>query len=368
MSPTLDAREIGDIGDTVLSFSEAKALATNNPLLIDKAEADAQLARLVRAERAHHRNQDTLRHTITRLEAQIAAQTKLGADIDAAIGRRRDTHGEAFTITVERQRYTKRAEAGQHLLNLLRREAANQLGCRQRTVHAGELGGFPLMVTISQALGQVTVTPTFDGAPGTGFALASSDLAESDPAGLVTRLENRLTRLEAAKAKTLADVDLARSEIQHATASLGQPFPQAGELDSARQRAREIDEQLEAAASPPASDLATEATADAQQPGEASTTEAGPAQRKAGPGPASEARPGTEAMAGIAVPASPPWPSSSERQSGPTPAGPGRRNTGWAPPSLRPRQPFPAYHRDGESQHRPRADTEPGPEEREAGQ
>ena len=101
MSPTLDAREIGDIGDTVLSFSEAKALATNNPLLIDKAEADAQLARLVRAERAHHRNQDTLRHAITRLEAHIAAQTKLAADIDAAIGRRRDTRGEAFTMTVE---------------------------------------------------------------------------------------------------------------------------------------------------------------------------------------------------------------------------------------------------------------------------
>src|SRR5260370_41893083 len=61
MSPALDAREIGDIGDTVLSFSEAKALATNNPLLIDKAEADTELARLVRAEQAHHPNQATLR-------------------------------------------------------------------------------------------------------------------------------------------------------------------------------------------------------------------------------------------------------------------------------------------------------------------
>ena len=46
MSPTLDAREIADVGDTVLSFSEAKALATGNPLLMDKAEADAALARL----------------------------------------------------------------------------------------------------------------------------------------------------------------------------------------------------------------------------------------------------------------------------------------------------------------------------------
>ena len=40
MRGKLDAREIGDIGDTALSFSEVKALATGNPLLMDKAEAD----------------------------------------------------------------------------------------------------------------------------------------------------------------------------------------------------------------------------------------------------------------------------------------------------------------------------------------
>jgi len=46
MHGRLDAREIGDIGDTALSFSEVKALATGNPLLMDKAEADAALGRL----------------------------------------------------------------------------------------------------------------------------------------------------------------------------------------------------------------------------------------------------------------------------------------------------------------------------------
>ena len=35
---------------------------------MDKAEADAELTRLERAERAHHRNQDALRHTITQAE------------------------------------------------------------------------------------------------------------------------------------------------------------------------------------------------------------------------------------------------------------------------------------------------------------
>ena len=225
MSPSLDSRELGDIGDTVLSFSEAKALATNNPLLMDKAEADADLARLIRAERAHHRNQDTLRRTITRLDQHIATQTQLASDIDAAIARRQETRGDAFTMTIGDRTYRKRADAGLHLLHILRREAENQLGSRQRIMRAGELGGFPLTVTVSRALGQVEVAPALDGAPGTELRLTSRSLTETDPVGLITRLENRLAQLETTKAKALAEIDHARSEIDHATASTRQTLP-----------------------------------------------------------------------------------------------------------------------------------------------
>jgi hypothetical protein len=115
-------------------------------------------------------------------------------------------------------------------------------------------------------------------------------------------------------------------------------------------------------------DPGAEAADQVRQPDDASSTAADPVQRQAGPGPASEASSGTEVTAATAATPSPPWPSASERQSGPSPARPSGRNAGWAPPSLRPRQPFPVYHRDGESQHRPLAAAEPEPEEREAGQ
>ena len=263
MSPALDTREIGDIGDTVLSFSEAKALATNNPLLMDKAEADANLARLVRAERAHHRNQDTLRRTITRLEQHIATQTQLASDIDAAIARRQDTRGDAFTMTVEGRVYRKRVDAGLHLLHLLRQEAANQLGSRQRTLRAGELGGFPLTVTISRALGQVERDPGprrrprhRDDPHGQGTSPTPTRSAWSPGWRTGSPSSKR------AKTKALAEIDHARSEIDHATASLGKPFPQAAELAAARERSRQIDEQLEAAAAPPQQDAeAADATA-----------------------------------------------------------------------------------------------------------
>jgi hypothetical protein len=250
MSPSLDTREIGDVGDTVLSYSEAKALATNNPLLMDKAQADADLARLIRAERAHARTQDTLRRTITRLRQHIDTQTRLADDIDTAITRRQDTRGDAFTMTIDGRVHRKRAEAGQHLLDRIRHEAASQMGYRQHTLCTGELGGFPLTLTIAQDRNGVTITPALDGAPASEFTLTQPDLADTDPAGLIARLENRLTRLETTKAKVHADIDHARTEIDHATASLGKPFPQTTELTAAHERTRQIDHQLEAAATP----------------------------------------------------------------------------------------------------------------------
>ena len=242
MHGRLDVREISDVA---LSFSEVKALATGNPLLMDKAEADAALARLTRAERTHLRNQDALRHAITRHEHNLTALARLAADIDTAIARRQDTRGEAFTMTVDGHSYTKRADAGQRLKELLHQEMTSIDGLRGVTTRAGHLGGFPLTATPERALGRTTVALALDGAPGTDVRIPAAELRDADPVGLIARLEGRLQRLEERKATAYADTEHARSEITHAREALGQPFPHTTQLAEARQRAREIDEQLQ---------------------------------------------------------------------------------------------------------------------------
>jgi diaminopimelate epimerase len=87
-------REVDDIGDQALSFAEVKALATGNPLIVEKAEVDTEVARLVRLERSHHDDQ----HRLSR-KAETAERRCEKAMVDAtavrlAIGRRRDTRGE----------------------------------------------------------------------------------------------------------------------------------------------------------------------------------------------------------------------------------------------------------------------------------
>ena len=245
MHGRLDTREIADIGDTALSFSEVKAIATGNPLLIDKAEADAALSRLQRAERAHLRNQDALRHAIGDFEAEINRLTVFADAVDTAIARRQDTRGENFTMTVEQVRHDKRADAGQHVKDILDREAAELVGQLRRAVSVGQLGGFPVSADVHRSLGTTNITLNLEGAPDTTIDLPISSLRSTDPVGLVTRLENRLTQLETRKASALADIEHARRQITHARSSIGQLFPHAEELAAAQERVREINEALD---------------------------------------------------------------------------------------------------------------------------
>jgi len=95
--------------------------------------------------------------------------------------------------------------------------------------------------------------PRVDARPGQlgGFAVTvTKDLAGTDPAGLVIRLENRLTGLEALKAKTLSEIERMRAEMARAREDGSKAFPQAGKFAAARERAYEIERQLEKAAKP----------------------------------------------------------------------------------------------------------------------
>jgi len=250
MRGRLDVREIEDIGDAALSYNEVKALATGNPLLMEKAEADAELTRLQRAERSYHRNQDALRYKITASEGRIQTQTALAEDIDAAIARRRDTRGDAFTMTVNGCRYDKRHDAGQRLRQLLERDMTALADSGQQRVEnlAGHLGGFDLSTTARRVLGVMEITLTLDCAAEAEIRLSAAELAAADPARLVIRLENRLTGQDALKVRTLDEIDRLRAELARAREDVGKPFPQSGQLAAACARAAEITKQLEEAA------------------------------------------------------------------------------------------------------------------------
>src|SRR5205814_6061154 len=110
-----------------------------------------------RGERAHLRNQEALRHAIGDLEAEIARLTVFAEAVDTAIARRQDTRGENFTMTVDQVRHDKRADAGQHVKDILEREAAGLAGQLRRAVSVGQLGGFVVTADVHRSLGATKI-------------------------------------------------------------------------------------------------------------------------------------------------------------------------------------------------------------------
>ncbi len=261
MRGRLDVREIEDIGDAALSYSEIKAIATGNPLLLEKAENDAAVAKLWRAERVHHRNQDALASTIAGCEKRVGALTTLSEQLATAIDRRIDTRGDTFAMVIDGTRFTKRHDAGQQFA----RHLTSQLAALARTDHPslvsqpGHLGGFDLTVTVHDALGKAEAIIGFDGVPGIDLRLTPDEISSADPAKLSVRMENRLASLESQRTRHLAEIDRLHGEAGHARAALGKPFPQAAQLAQARERQDDIEKQLQEAARPePDSQTSTE--------------------------------------------------------------------------------------------------------------
>jgi hypothetical protein len=115
----LPDRDVDDIGDQALSFAEVKALATGDPLVLEKATVDADVARLTRLERAHHDDQHRLRRTHDTATTRAERATGRATQLDAVLQRVVDTRGDRFVMTIDGHHHTKRVDAGEHLQRVM---------------------------------------------------------------------------------------------------------------------------------------------------------------------------------------------------------------------------------------------------------
>lgn len=241
MRGRLDVREIEDIGDSALSYSEVKALATGDPRVMEKAQADAELTRLERLARAHDRSQQRLTHTAQMNHARADRLTQEAEALAAALARRQPTRGDAFVLGVNGTALTHRAEAGERLRTLAERTLLGRHAPEGPATELATLGGLTITASCVRDQHGPEVSLAIAGVPGEEIRLDLDELRHADPAGLISRLERRLTALDQRQADTLDQAARCRTEANHASEQLGTPFPHAEALAAARARAREID-------------------------------------------------------------------------------------------------------------------------------
>jgi hypothetical protein len=232
MRGRLDVREIEDIGENALSFAEVKALASGDPLILEKAHADADATRFARLQRAWQRNQHTLRGAIVGATDHLQALAEQLDAVQLALSQRQDTRGERFQMTVDGREVAARTDAAA----LIARWAATApVG---RTMPVGTLGGLQIDGTIRTdptAGHQRHVQLALHGVASTPATLELAALNDSG-LSLIRQLEHRLHDLPALAGRIQDAQRHASAELASAREQLARPFKYEQQLTTARQQ------------------------------------------------------------------------------------------------------------------------------------
>ncbi|MEV6404120.1 UvrD-helicase domain-containing protein [Streptomyces bobili] len=275
----------GDLEKDYLEFGEVKALATGNPLMLKKMQADKELALLETAYRSWRRTHQHLRHTVdTGADTLQRAQNEADA-IAAAVTTRdavRQERGDDVRLEGPDGRiYTKRVDLAVAIRDRLR--AANRRGVK--TISPWEpiavLDGLHLQARLNAVMGVLELA--IRNVPGDSLFVDDLDAllnSNKTPLGLVTRMENKVEGLDKLLEKYRAVVDEVQMDIDRATALVDKPFSKAGQLAKARARVAQLDADIDwlagghsesepaAALAADEADLAPYATAEKAQAGE----------------------------------------------------------------------------------------------------
>lgn len=243
---SLTAREIDDIGDAALNANEALAIASGNPLVLEKAEVDIEVTKLDRLRRAHQRSQSMLQIRIRDADNAIPA---LESEIDAytrAIAHRTPTKGDAFAAKIDGRYFDHRGEAGDALAARLSKLTQDPRSVWKVFSDQGvaEIAGFVLDARTVPTGREVHVEVVFSDISSDLYVTVDKKTLERGGAGLMIRLENAVNGLD--KRLDIATSRLAteRSERERSAQRLGKPFEHAERLDGLRERQKAINQEL----------------------------------------------------------------------------------------------------------------------------
>jgi N12 class adenine-specific DNA methylase len=248
----LEQRSIEDIGSDALSYAEVKALASGNPLLLEKAQADAEVARLSRLHRAWERNRFALRSTVATSSELVARVEQELPAVRAGIARTVSTRAEAFTMSIDAVAYPERATAAAALATWVREHTRGVSWWQNSTPlgPVGVLGGHTIEATQILRQGRPAIGFHLRDVPHSGVVVSRDSFVDIERSGLgpvlgaVRQIENRITSLPTVAEQLTTQRATAQREGQVARQGLNKPFKHAEALNQAREHAAQITAEL----------------------------------------------------------------------------------------------------------------------------
>lgn len=259
------ADEAEDIDGGADSFALARAMSSDNPLVLERAGIEADLERLESLKRGHADEQYRLRRTLAENEHSIKVGEKNIKDLTAALKTRVSTRGDEFSMTVGKGkvRYDSRADGGESLLQHLKAlvDPANLAKYPEGTYPVAELGGAQLTAELkhgrytTREKGQkerVEIVPELTAPIRIGqvsknlfWRANKKELDNAEGFNTVRQIERWLDGLDGELADGQRNIEKMRRDNEEIKPRIGKPYQYEDELQQKRARLAVINTELQ---------------------------------------------------------------------------------------------------------------------------
>ena len=225
MTGDATVRRAEDVDSAALTYAEVKAIASGNPLVIEKATIDAEVIRLTRLKRQHAESLYKMRYRIKRLGDSAQILEREIANIREDMRTRTSTRADNFSMTVKNEIFTDRVKAGRALVFL-----AAAVKPFESTKSIGSIGGFPISVERFDERTTLLIQRKHS---------YRANVSES-PTGTIASLEHALDSLEDRLRERESDLAQSCHQSADLAKQLDQPFEHEEKLASTFARQQEI--------------------------------------------------------------------------------------------------------------------------------
>jgi len=235
MTSKSPVRSCDDIDDDSLSYAEIKALATGNPLIIEKSQLDSDVGRLKMLKADHQSQQyrlqdDILQHLPLRIEAAKSHISGFKSDMERLETNTHKTEESISPMTIGDRTYTGRSEAGTALL-----EACKGIKTTEST-KIGNYRGFDMLIFFESFNKEFHVDMK--------GSMTHTAVLGDDSGGNITRINNAFDRIPQRLMSSEAQLETLYQQQGNARAELGKPFEREQELIEKSARLAELDSML----------------------------------------------------------------------------------------------------------------------------
>ena len=235
MTSKSPARSCEDMDQAALNYAEIKALASGNPLIMEKTELDTEVAKLKMMKASYTSRHYDLEDALIRTFPKELVRTQnliAGLQLDAKTAAQNlPSDPDHFRITILGKNYTERKEAGTALLD------ACKLSVQGGSTLLGEYAGFTLSANYSSFSQQYHLSVA-------GQIIHDVELG-ADPSGNLTRINNALLSIPKKLEAAQKSLDNVQNQISEAKAELQRPFPQEELLNEKQKRLNEVNVMLD---------------------------------------------------------------------------------------------------------------------------